>query len=373
MSLINQALKAAQREKSRLDAESGRPAAPVLVRLRTQPGQGIDRNNILVASGVFVALVAAVLWVRSTREAPLPDVPPVTSTILTEAIASDSVRLQGTTATRASLPVADAAQVVAAVPPRALEEQSADSPSPADVSDTEVSEAPIEEIAERDVAAAPPLESPARSNAPPERPGTLRISVERPRNASASQLFAEAIAAHRGQDYPRAKSLYERVLALAPSDGDALNNLGVILSMERDYDRAHALLRRAVKVAPQNAGAWNNIGNLLREQGKSDEAIAAFRQALAIDPRHQGAGVGLAQQYLAANALPQALELLQGVVQANPTLAEAHYTLGQVLELQGDRAAAAASYSAFIRFAPERLATHVELVRRRIDLLSAGQ
>jgi hypothetical protein len=43
-----------------------------------------------------------------------------------------------------------------------------------------------------------------------------------------------------------------------------------------------------------------------------------------------------------------------------------------VLELQGERPRAIAAYSAFVRFAPDRLATHVELVRRRIDQLSAA-
>ena len=359
MSLIDQALKAAQREKSRLDEESGRPFAPVLVRLRTQPRQTIDRTHILLASGVVVTIVAAALWLRSTRDAPLPSVPPVTSTILTEAIASDSVRLQGSAANRAPLPLTDSSRLVPvpSTPP----------------SETQVAEIPADApVAESGGAVSESEDEPVRAEPTPP-PGTLRISVEQPGNTTTSQLFAQAIAAHRAQDFPRARTLYERLLARAPSDGDALNNLGVILSMERDYDRAYALLRRAVTVAPRNAGAWNNIGNLLREQGKAGEAITAFRQALLIDQRHQGAKVGLAQQYLATNALPQARQLLEDVLGANPGLPEAHYTLGQVLEQLGDRVGAVESYRSFVRFAPERLAPHVELVRRRVDLLSAGQ
>jgi Tfp pilus assembly protein PilF len=317
-----------------------------------------------------VTIIAATLWLKSTREAPLPNIPPVTSTILTEAIASDSVRLQGSALTTRSQSPVDSLRMASTVS-RALDAPPVErSVNPTDVGGTEPV---VESVPARDETD-PGFEASSRGDARPnpEPPGTLRISVERPRNASAAQLFVEAVAAHRAMDFPRAKSLYERVLALAPSDGDALNNLGVILSTERDFDRAHALLRRAVTVAPRNAGAWNNMGNLLREQGKSDDAIAAFRQALTIDPRHQGARVGLAQQYLAANALPQARELLEEVLVTNPALAEAHYTLGQVLELQGDRAGAVASYSAFVRFAPERLAAHVELVRRRVELLSAA-
>jgi Tfp pilus assembly protein PilF len=368
MSLIDQALKAAQREKSRLDEESGRAVAPVLVRLRTQPRPRIHRDHLMLAAGVVVTIVAAVLWINSTREAPLPDVPPVTSTILTEAIASDSVRLQGAAASVAQPPIVDTTRVAAAIPPRAIETRVGDPASVTnEIPDVVDERAPADNQSENDVVER------NRDEPLPEPAGTLRISVEQPRNTTASQLFAEAIAAHRAQEFARAKQLYERVLARAPSDADALNNLGVILSMEREHDRAYALLRRAVTVAPQNAGAWSNLGNLLKEQGKASEAIMAFRQALAIDPGHQGAGVGLAQQYLATSALSQARELLETVLRANATLAEAHYTLGQVLEQQGDRAGAVASYNRFISVAPERLSAHVELVRHRVDLLSAGR
>lgn len=369
MSLIDQALRTAQREKDRLDEESGRPVAPVLVRLRAQPRAPIDRNLILLVSGTLVTIVAAALWLRSTREAPLPNVPPVTSTILTEAIASDSVRLQGEATGRAR-PASDSALVASAFTPRYAEAPLVERSTATNIASSDRA-GPVADAAAGPVAAEQVDENLPESAEEPR--GTLRISVAQPRNSEASELFAEAIAAHRAQDLARARTLYERVLARSPSDADALNNLGVILSNERDYDRAYILLRRAVTVAPENAGAWNNLGNLLREQGKSRDAIAAFRQALTLDPRHQGAKVGLAQQYLAMNALFQAREILEDVLRANPALAEAHYTLGQVLEQQGDRIGAVASYNSFIRFAPERLATHVELVRRRVDLLSAGQ
>jgi Tfp pilus assembly protein PilF len=368
LSLIDEALKAAQREKSRLDAESGRSSAPILVRLRTQPRQNTERTPVLIASGAIVTILAALLWFWSTREDSLPDIPPVTSAILTEAIVSDSVRLQGGAfASRPELPAVDTARAASAPADPSLD-LFAGRPSAANATDAVAPDVALVRAGSEDQRAA----AVQHAEPPTARPGTLRISVEEPRPSSAGELFSEAIAAHRAQDHARARGLYERVLAITPNDGDALNNLGVILSMDGDYDRAYVLLRRAVVVAPRNAGAWNNIGNLLREKGERDESIAAFQRALAIDAEHQGARVGLAQQYLAVNALPQARQLLEDVLRANPALPEAHYTLGQVLELQGERAAAVIAYGAFIRFAPQRLAAHVELVRRRVDLLSAA-
>ena len=366
MSVIHRALKAAQREKSRLDAESGRQFAPVLVRVRTPQRDATRRTQVLGGAGVVAVLAAAVVWYRASAADPLPDIPPVTSTILSQALASDS--------TPAAAAVASASAPTRATPNGA----------------GGVAAAPVETLAQsvalasgRRMARVDPAptravaDGPERTTVPeaapqPRQAGALRIAVEPARNVDVARLFNEAIAAHRAGDLPRARSLYERLLVTAPDDGDVLNNLAVILSAERDFDRALALLRRAVAVAPRNAGAWNNIGAILREQGQSDDAIGAYRRALAVDPRHQGARVGLAQQYLALDALPQARQLLDEVLVANPRLAEAHYTLGQLLERQGERQGAIAAYSAFMRFAPSHLSAHVELVRQRVDALSRG-
>jgi tetratricopeptide (TPR) repeat protein len=191
-----------------------------------------------------------------------------------------------------------------------------------------------------------------------------------PRQPESARLFGEAVAAHRAGDLPAARSLYERVLILAPNDADALNNLGVLLSAQRDFNRALDVLRRAASISPGNAGIWNNIGTVLRQQDRSSDAIAAYRHALILDPKHQGAMVGLAQQYLAISAPAQARVLLEDVVAMNPMLAEAQYTLGQVLELQNDRAGAIRAYLAFVKLAPATLADYVEPVRRRVDALS---
>jgi tetratricopeptide (TPR) repeat protein len=375
VSLIDDALRAAQREKSRLDAQAGRPFTPVLVRLRSQPRAGVNRTYLLAAGAALITLVAVGAWIRSMRDAQLPDVPPVTSAILSEALADTVRRDSRQFAQQAGQPSAALAL--------------ADAPRPGEATaPVGVASAPTSQLADRAtipagersrIVAPWPGAATARPEDPPatapaaRQAGALRIALEQPREADAARLFTQAVAAHRASDFARALALYEQVLAVVPDDADALNNLGVLLSANREFDRALTLLRRATTLAPHNAGAWNNVGAVYREQGKGAEAVAAFQHALSIDPKHQGARVGLAQQYLATGALAQAAELLRGVLHDNPSLPEAHYTLGQVLELQGDRLGAIAAYAAFVRLAPTRLAAHAELVQRRIDALSAGQ
>ncbi len=204
-------------------------------------------------------------------------------------------------------------------------------------------------------------------------PSGLHIAVETPRQLEAARLFAIGVAAHKNGDLVTARSAYGQVLALAPGDVDALNNLGVLLLALREFGQADQVLRRAVSLAPSNAGAWNNFGTLLRERGRSAEAIAAFQRALAIDPRHDGARVSLAQQYLVIGSLGQARQLLEAVVSSSPGHPEANYALGQVLERGGDKAGAIRAYESFIRSAPPTLAPYVESVRRRVEALRGSE
>ena len=353
MSVIIDAIEAAKRARARRESPGVLSSvAPVLVPLRSRPARrGGLRRTIPVVGGVAViAIAGAAFAALSPSRTALPAVPALTSTILAEALAADSARRTEKVAPVAQAPVPGSADHLAAPSAR---------PSQPQTTGTAVASPPP--IARQQVAAGAPEVRQA---------GRLRVAIEQPVQPEAARLFADAVAAQRAGDAASARRLYESVLSLNPGDADALNNLGVLESAQRNYPRALDLLRRGANISPRNPGIWNNIGTVLREQGKNNDAIAAFRQALSIDPQHPAAKVGLAQQFLAINALADARRLLEEVVAAHPMLPEAEYSLGQVLELQGDRAGAIRAYGAFVSSAPARLASHVELVRRRIESLS---
>jgi Tfp pilus assembly protein PilF len=357
MTVIIDALKAAQRERARRHSSAvPTNAAPILVPLRSRPLSASPTRRMLLLVGGGVALIALSFGARSLLQSPgkpsaLPTVPAITSTILAEALADSGAR------------------TVPEMAPRAMPDETSPAVGAFASPMQAVGREPAAAVAQRDWA----LDTTAIPQGEPReapKPGRLRIAVENVRQPQTTRLFADAVAAQRAGDASTARRLYDRVLAVTPNDPDALNNLGVLLSAQRDYARALDLLRRASAVSPRNPGPWNNIGALFHAQGKHEDAIAAFRQALSFDAHHPGAKVGLAQQYLAISAPDQARALLSEVVAANPQLPEAHYTLGQVLELQGDRSGAVRAYNEFVRVAPPRLAEHVQLVKRRIELLS---
>lgn len=370
MSLIADALKTAQREKQRRESGGAPSMSPVLVPIRARAQPSFSWQRVLtIGISVMVTVVAMVVMVQQMRkpQASLTPLPPIASPLPGTATPDyDARRGAESTIARAG------ASRDATRPPGGSRQ-----PSRANAS---VGARPAPVVAMKGAAAV--LQGQARADsilvgAPaPGRDvlsvGRLRIAVEPPPiQPEAGRLFAEALAAHRGGDLATAQALYERVLLLAPNHADALNNLGVLRSGQREFDRALDLLRRAASIAPRSAGIWNNIGTALREQGHGSDAVAAFRHALTIDPQHQGARVGLAQQYLAIGSVAQARRLLEDVLTANPSLPEAHYALGQALELQGDRVGAIRAYSEFIRRAPPGLAEYAERTRRHVDSLSS--
>jgi CRISPR-associated protein Csy1 len=78
----------------------------------------------------------------------------------------------------------------------------------------------------------------------------------------------------------------EGVLALAPRDAQACNELGILRADGGDTPGALDCFRRAVAIDPGYARAWNNVGNAERAAGRAQAAEAAFERASIVDPRY---------------------------------------------------------------------------------------
>jgi Tfp pilus assembly protein PilF len=363
VSLIADALKMAQREKQRRESGETPDISPVLVPLRV----GLEprfswRRALTMGLSVMITVSALGIMVIRMRKPkpPLAALPPITNP-LPRVTAVDPRDWRPQLSSRAVI----REPILPPATPR--QPTSTHIAAPSSHSTGRQTAARESENVESNASAVVP-----RGILQGEPARRLKIAVEQPNDADPARLFAQALAAHRAGDLGRARFLYERVLVVAPNHADALNNLGVLLSTQRQYEPALDMLRRAASVSPNNAGTWSNIGSVLREQGRGSDAIAAFRHALTLDPRHQGAKIGLAQQYLASGSVKDARALLEDVLSTNPGVAEAHYALGQALEMHGDRVGAIREYSEFIRRAPPALAAYVERTRRHVDSLSTS-
>ena len=96
-------------------------------------------------------------------------------------------------------------------------------------------------------------------------------------------LAAQAVAAHRAGDLPRAATLFRKRLAAAPRDAIALFNLAIITSEIGDRDESVSLMERAIAIQPRNADWRLALARLLSRAKRLDEAYDALVVAESIN------------------------------------------------------------------------------------------
>ena len=90
---------------------------------------------------------------------------------------------------------------------------------------------------------------------------------------------------------------------------------------------AITLQKKAVRTDPNLAVAYNRLGQALLGEGEGEFAAAAFRTALALDERYTEARFNLSYAVAGLGDQAEAIELMNGVVQAQPNNVEAHERL----------------------------------------------
>lgn len=98
------------------------------------------------------------------------------------------------------------------------------------------------------------------------------------------RLWAEALKAHRGQDWEQAGKLYRVLLMRAPSAPFILHQYGILLHQCGEADRARELLSRAERLAPEQTEFLLDHARVLCEQGREQSALERLDRLLAVQP-----------------------------------------------------------------------------------------
>ncbi|MDE2004964.1 MAG: glycosyltransferase family protein [Rhodospirillales bacterium] len=224
------------------------------------------------------------------------------------------------------------------------------------------------------------------------------------RSRALDAAFQQAARLHAAGRLAEAEAFYRRILAAAPSHGDARHGLGVLAlqtghpedalahidaALARDpraalfhANRANALLalgrapdaeaacREAIRLKRNAAEAWASLGHALSDLGRPEEAIEAYRTALQHNPRlpelHTGIGLALhdaARLEEAEAALEEAARRAPGDPVAALNLASLRKDRGKLVEAEAD-------YRALIARDPADAAAHHNL---GVLLLLAGR
>lgn len=159
-----------------------------------------------------------------------------------------------------------------------------------------------------------------------------------------SAYLDSGMRAHAQGDLDAAAVAYQRALAVAPDNPDALNLLGTALLQLGQAERALDCLRRAARRLRDNPGVMGNLGHAYFALGRFEEAREAFRKASRLDPRQMQFQLGVATSLAMQGELEDAEAFLRRLVSRFPHEALAWFNLGNVIRDRGRHAEAIEPY-----------------------------
>jgi Flp pilus assembly protein TadD len=346
MSLISDALKTAQRERSG-QASPGSGEQPLLDGFfpyvsTSTPDDRSKRVRIAMisVSGVVVLGLAAWFGAPAVRRAMNGRSDRIPSAVQPE-------NPTGIAATTPPVQIAQAADtqpsVASVVEPAP---SAARDPRPAPKSTTvktvrppasevmAVVATPDSTIPRRDTAIAQPS---APMSAAPERHEVPRRNFE-----------TEAIAAFNAGDYPTARARFDTAVRVTPT-ASAWTNYGVTLEKLGDPQAAARAYRSAMGIDPNYFNAWLYLARVYNLVGDVTRAVPLFNRALEIEPTNSDVNADLAELEFKAGAFTDARRYADVAARSNPSNARAHYYLALSADTLKDRDVARRAFEDYLR------------------------
>jgi tetratricopeptide (TPR) repeat protein len=134
-------------------------------------------------------------------------------------------------------------------------------------------------------------------------------------------------------------------LEAMPDDYLLLTRRSDLLMQAGDPDRAASAARRVTELLPHASTCWSQLGTVLLKANRVEEAIEAFKRGTDLNPDNPGIRHQLAEAYVRDRKYSEAIEAWDHVLRLQPSAAQAHFSLAQVLEVQGETEKADAHYA----------------------------
>jgi Flp pilus assembly protein TadD len=345
MSLINDALKTAQRERS-VQSGVGPGGQPLLEGFfpyvsTSSPARRSKLTRLAIMAAVSIVVLGVAAWFTvpsikrslDARQAKAPSivlperptasqpetptqVAVVTDTQPTAVAAPDSVAVPASEPAPAAPPTRRAAKRSPLAQPRSS------------VSASEPVAVP------RDTTVVDP--SSAIADAPEHR------STSRP------NFEAEAVAAFNAGDYPTARSRFEMAVRATPT-ASAWTNYGVTLEKLGQPQAAIRAYRAAMGIDPNYFNAWLYLARVYNALGDVTQAIPLFDRAHEIDPTNSDVNADLAELEYQAGAFSEARRYADVATRSNPANGRAQYYLALSADTLKDRGVARQAFENYLR------------------------
>ncbi len=119
--------------------------------------------------------------------------------------------------------------------------------------------------------------------------------------------------------YPKAESLYKKILAQDPRNAEAIMRLAIIASENGDFTTAVDYYKRALELESDNCDLWFNLGILYFQEMKSnEEAINAFMRAKELCPDDSNPRINLNVVLLSMERFDEVIANLETFTQDFP-------------------------------------------------------
>ncbi len=154
--------------------------------------------------------------------------------------------------------------------------------------------------------------------------------------------------------------LFQRGIALTPSNARALVNLGVVRLKQGNYTEGTALLKRSLEIQPDNAFALFDLGNAAWNNNDPAATANYVEKAVALES-HANWWVTLGFANFKLGKLPEAEWDARQAIAINPAEPGAHMLLGGLRLAQGDSATAVQEISTELQLDPGNLSARKAL------------
>jgi tetratricopeptide (TPR) repeat protein len=190
-------------------------------------------------------------------------------------------------------------------------------------------------------------------------------AFERAAQASpnASTLYRLGTLLAKSGDSGRARTAFERALAIDPALAEAHNDLGALIAQGGDLDAAIARFRAALASTPEYPDALNNLGYALLLTGRDQEARALYEKALALQPDFPEALNNLGLLFGRAGELDRAERLFRDALARRPDYGEAVNNVALVLVARGQIDEAIRLLEGFLQKTPQYEDAYVSLAK----------
>lgn len=156
-----------------------------------------------------------------------------------------------------------------------------------------------------------------------------------------STSLQAGLALHREGKLEQAQQTYEQILAVSPSNFDALHFMGVIFYQLGNYPKSVEVIGEALAVDSKQAAAHINLGVALTGLGRIEEALASYDCAIALNDGSAQAHMHRGNTLMKLQRFDEAVTSHTRAIEIKGDFAQAHLSLGSALKHLGRLEAAA--------------------------------